>query len=303
MAALHEVIELQVIIFLIMLAGYGLTKFHIIVPEGRTCLTNLLIDVILPCNIICSFMIEMNPQIIQASLVVLLVAAGIQIICYLLGKVLYWFAPESQKMVLQYATMCSNAGFMGNPVIEGIYGAEGLLYASVYLIPLRFFMWSAGLLCFTKTNLKTVLKKLAVHPCIIAVWIGFFLMLTQYQPPSAITRTLKYLSGCTLPVSMLVIGSILAGVRLKSMVSFRILYFTVIRLLLIPLITLGCCRLLQLHDMVTGVCVILAGMPAGSTTAILAEKYGGDAPYASKIVFVTTLLSLVTLPIFFMMME
>ena len=299
MAVLNSVIELQIIIFLIILLGVILTRMHIIVPAGRKCLTDLLIDLILPCNIICSFMIEMNAEIIKASVTVLLIALGIQIVCYLLGKVIYWFVPKSQKMVLQYATMCSNAGFMGNPVIEGIYGAQGLLYASIYLIPLRFFMWSAGLFCFTKTDMKTALKKLALHPCIIAVWIGFLLMLTQYQPPAAVTRTLKYLSGCTLPVSMLVIGSILAGVRIKSMISKKVLYFAGVRLLLIPLITLLVCRLLELDGLVTGVCVILAGMPAGSTTAILAEKYDGDAEYASKLVFVTTLLSLLTIPVLF----
>lgn len=299
MAALADVIELQIILFLIMLAGLILTRKGIILPEGRRCLTDLLIDLILPCNIICSFMLEMNGEIMKASFVVLMVASGIQVICYLLGKVIYTFFPENQRKVLQYATMCSNAGFMGNPVIEGIYGAQGLLYASIYLIPLRFFMWSAGLFCFTKTDIKSALKKLAVHPCIIAVWIGFALMLTQLQPPAAITRTLRYLSGCTLPLSMLIIGSILAGVKLESMLSVKIGYFTIIRLLGIPMVTLAVCRIFSLDTLVTGVCVVLAGMPAGSTTAILAEKYDGDAVYASKIVFVSTLLSLVTIPLLF----
>lgn len=299
MSALNDVIELQVIIFLIMLVGVILTKKNIITAQGRKCLTDLLIDVFLPCNIICSFMIEMNQEILKSTVIVLLVALGIQIVCYLLGKVIYWFAPKSQKMVLQYATMCSNAGFMGNPIIEGIYGSQGLLYASVYLIPLRFFMWSAGLFCFTKSSFKDALKKLAVHPCIIAVWIGFAFMFSQWTPPGAVYRTLKYLSGCTLPVSMLVIGSILAGVQIKSIISKMTLYYTGIRLLAIPLITLLVCRLFNLDSLVTGVSVILAGMPAGSTTAILAEKYDGDAAYASKIVFLSTLLSLVTIPILF----
>ncbi|MBO4977077.1 MAG: AEC family transporter [Lachnospiraceae bacterium] len=299
MSALNDVIELQVIIFLIMLVGVILTKKNIITAQGRKCLTDLLIDVFLPCNIICSFMIEMNQEILKSTVIVLLVALGIQIVCYLLGKVIYWFAPKSQKMVLQYATMCSNAGFMGNPIIEGIYGSQGLLYASVYLIPLRFFMWSAGLFCFTKSSFKDALKKLAVHPCIIAVWIGFIFMFSQWTPPTAVYRTLKYLSGCTLPVSMLVIGSILAGVQIKSIISKMTLYYTGIRLLAIPLITLLVCRLFNLDSLVTGVSVILAGMPAGSTTAILAEKYDGDAAYASKIVFLSTLLSLVTIPILF----
>ena len=80
---------------------------------------------------------------LRATLLALLIALGIQLACLGLGKLLYRFAPEPRRKVLQYATLCSNAGFMGNPIVEGIYGAQGLLYASVYLIPLRFFMWSA----------------------------------------------------------------------------------------------------------------------------------------------------------------
>lgn len=300
---MQQIIELQMIIFLIMIAGLVLTKMNIIKPEGRKCLTDLLIDIILPCNIICSFMIEINSEIIHATLEVFLIALGIQIICYLLGKFLFNFADDSKKSVLQYATICSNAGFMGNPIVEGIYGQQGLLYASVYLIPLRFFMWSAGLSCFTKTSFKETLKKLAVHPCIIAVWIGFFFMFTQMELPGFLYRSLKYLSSCTLPISILVIGSIMAGVNAKTIVTKMSLYYCVIRLILIPLITLGICRCLGVDHLITSVCVILAGMPAGSTTAILADKYGRDAEYASKCVFISTLLSLLTIPLLIFIMK
>ena len=297
MSTLQDVLRLQIILFLLMLAGLFLTRRGIITPAGRKCLTDLLIDLILPCNIICSFRIELDGSILRATALVLLIAFGIQLACWALGKLLYRFAAEPRRKVLQYATMCSNAGFMGNPIIEGIYGAQGLLYASVYLIPLRFFMWSAGLSCFTHTTAKETIRKLALHPCIIAVWIGFALMLTQAPLPGAIDRTLSYLSACTLPVSILIIGSILAGVKPGRVFHPLTLYFCAVRLIGIPLLTLLVCRLAQVDALVTGVCVVLAGMPAGSTTAILAEKYGGDAEYASACVLVSTLLSLLTIPL------
>lgn len=303
MVNIASIVELQMIIFLIMIAGFILTKLKIFTNAGRKCLTNLLIDFILPCNIIYSFMIDMTAEIWKATLMILLIALGIQIICWLMGKVIYNFAPESQKKVLQYATMCSNAGFMGNPIVEGIYGSQGLLYASVYLIPLRVFMWSAGLSCFTKSSVKETLKKLAVHPCIIAVWIGFAVMFMPFELPGFLTKSIVYVSNCNLAVSMLVIGAILAGADLKTMVSGMSCYFSVIRLFVIPIITLIVCRLLYLDALTIGVCVILAGMPAGSTTAILAEKYGGDAEYASKCVVLSTVLSLVTIPLLCLIMQ
>ena len=297
MSTLQDVLQLQLILFLLMLAGLILTRHGVITPAGRKCLTDLLIDLILPCNIICSFRIELDGNILRATALVLGIAFGIQLACWGLGKLLYRFASEPRRKVLQYATMCSNAGFMGNPIVEGIYDAQGLLYASVYLIPLRFFMWSAGLSCFTHTTAKETLKKLALHPCILAVWIGFELMLTQAPLPGAVERTLSYLSGCTLPVSIVIIGSILAGVKPGRVFHPLTLYFCAVRLIGIPLLTLLVCRLVQVDALVTGVCVVLAGMPAGSTTAILAEKYGGDAEYASACVLVSTLLSLLTIPL------
>lgn len=296
MTTINSVIELQIILALLMVCGIVLTKRGVLTEQGRKCLTDLLIDLILPCNIINSFLIDLNAEVLLASVEVLLIALGIQIFCWLGGKVLFRSAEPGKRKVLQYATICSNAGFMGNPIIEGIYGTEGLLYASVYLIPLRFFMWSAGLSCFTKAKGREVLRKLAWHPCIWAVWIGFFFLLTGISIPSPLLRTIRYLSGCMLPVSILIIGSILAGVHVRTIFTGLTMYYSVLRLLVIPLITLLVCRLCHTPELVTGVSVLLSGMPAGSTTAILAEKYDGDAVYASGCIFVSTLLSLVTIP-------
>ena len=131
MTTINSVIELQIILALLMICGIVLTKKRVLTADGRKCLTDLLINLILPCNIINSFLIDLSSGVLIASLEVLLIALGIQILCWLGGKVLFQFAEPGKKKVLQYATICSNAGFMGNPIIEGIYGQEGLLYASV----------------------------------------------------------------------------------------------------------------------------------------------------------------------------
>lgn len=128
----------------------------------------------------------------------------------------------------------SNAGFMGNPVVEGIYGSQGLLYASVYLIPLRIFMWSAGLSCFTVASPKDIVKKLVHHPCIIAVVIGMALMPFPDVVPSFLLQTMQSCSKCVLPVSMIVIGSILSEADIRKMLKGSTLFYCVVRLLGIP---------------------------------------------------------------------
>ena len=109
---------------------------------------------VLPANIIYSFMIEMNDKIIKSGFEILIVSIVIQLLCSFLGK--YFFIKESprKQSVLKYGTICSNAGFMGSPLIQGLYGLNGLLFASIYLIPQRIVMWSGGVACFTEAKGK-----------------------------------------------------------------------------------------------------------------------------------------------------
>ena len=286
---LSAVINLQLVMFALFICGFILTRKGVINSERRKGMSDLLIDLFLPANIICAFLTGISRDVFQ-------------IISYLLGLVLYRKEVNGRRMVLRYATICSNAGFMGNPVVEGIYGSQGLLYASVYLIPLRIFMWSAGLSCFTVASPKDIVKKLVHHPCIIAVVIGMALMPFPDVVPSFLLQTMQSCSKCVLPVSMIVIGSILSEADIRKMLKGSTLFYCVVRLLGIPAVTMVVCRLLGMGALVTGVCTILAGMPAGSTTAILAEKYDGDAKYASECVFLSTVLSLFTMPLLYMIL-
>lgn len=289
---------LQVQLFLFILIGMILTKTHIITPEGRKSLSDLLIHFILPCNIICSFRIDMDHQIMSTCGQILLITGVCQLFYLAVSKVLFRGVPKEQLACLRYATVCSNAGFLGIPIIGAVYGATGTLLTSIGLIPQRIVMWSAGLSFFTRTSGKDVLRKLLTHPCIIAVVIGFALIFSGNPAlPAPIESCLKGASGCTTCLSMLVIGSILASaehVNLRDRIIWR---YTLARLVLIPLAVYVVLALLHVDRTLIGVAVLSSGMPAGSTTAILAARYDGDAPFASCLIFVSTLMSMVTLPL------
>lgn len=291
-------VSLQMQLFLFMLVGFVLTRLHTISHEGRKSLSDILINFILPCNIICSFQIDMNAQVLSSCGVILIIACAAQGLYLLISRVLYPGVPQERLACLRYSTVCSNAGFLGLPIIGGIYGPMGTLLTAVALIPQRIVMWSAGLSLFTHTDGKSVLRRLITHPCIVAVFIGFALMFAgNPQLPSFLQKTLSSASGCTTCVSMLVIGSILADaghIRIKDKTLW---WFTGVRLLLIPLLVFSLLCLLPIDPMVRGVMVLISAMPAGSTTAILAARYNGDAPFASCLVFISTLCSLATLPL------
>jgi len=296
--AIKDLADLQLTMFVMILIGLFLKRLNIISEEGKVSLTDLVIYVILPCNIIRSFMITFSSSILMNFGAIFAISVFIQLACFLLGKIIYVQCSLEQRKVLQYATVCSNAGFLGNPVAESVFGSMGLTLASIFLIPQRTVMWSAGVATFTESpDRRTLVKKVLTHPCIVAVFIGITLMFTQLQLPAFLDTSVKDLSNCCTALSMIVIGTILADVDFKGLASRTIVYFTILRLILLPLAVWVCCVMFRTDSLVTGVSVILTAMPAGTTTGILASKYSGDAEFAAKCVVFSTLASLISTPL------
>lgn len=290
--------EMQGMLFLLMVIGVVLKRIGIITDAGKSVLADLVIYVTLPCSILKSFEIEFQAEIIKSSAEILIISCLVQAGCYILNLFLYRKAALKKKKVLLYATMTSNAGILGNPIAEGIFGTMGLFYASIYLIPQRTVMWSLGMTYFTECpDKKTLVKKVCTHPCILAVFLGFIMMLYQVHFPGFLNATVKSLSNANTAMSMLFIGTILADAKLSSLADRTTCYYSAIRLGLIPALVFFFCHLAGTDPLVMGVSVVLAGMPAASVTAILASKYGGDEVFATKCVVFSTLLSMITVPL------
>ena len=159
-------------------------------------------------------------------------------------------------------------------------------------------MWSAGVSYFTESpSKKDVIKKVLKHPCIIAVEIGIIMMFTGFRFPEFLQRSIRSLGGCTTAITMLFIGTVLADAGLHNLLSRMTVLFSVVRLILIPFVVAAGCYLFHVGGTAAGLSVVLAAMPAGSTTAILASKYHGDEVFATQCVVVTTVLSMVILPV------
>ena len=290
--------EMQGMLFTIMILGYIFRKAGMISDEGKSLLTDLVLYVTLPASIIKSFQIEFNHQILVSCIVVIVVAAGIQVGAWLLGMLISPGFPDDRKKVLQYATICSNAGILGNPIAEGIFGSMGLLYASIYTIPQRTFMWSIGLTYFTQApDMKTLIKKVSTHPCIVSVVIGMLIMVFQIPVQGFLSLTIKNIAGGNTFLAMSLVGTILAEVPFRSLPEKDTVYYSFIRLFFIPFLVYLACHFAQVDSLVTGVSVVLSGMPSASVTAVLAAKYGKDEVFATKCVVLSTLLSMVTVPL------
>ncbi len=301
---LNELFILQFMMFAEMAAGCALCITGILNSSDRTVFSKAVINLFLPCGIVNSFLVRPDAGVLQDFLTVLLVSAAIQAFCALLARILFIRKDAGQKPVLQYATVCSNAGFLGNAVAEGVYGETGLLYGQIYLIPLRIVMWTAGISYFEgQSDWKSKILKIITHPCIIAVFLGILLMITGIQLPEPLIRTMTSLGRCSTPLIMMFLGMVLAETGIKHMISKETLMFSFLRLILIPSAVLAVCLLLRISSFITGLSVLLAAMPAGSTTSVLAEQYHADVAFASNIVVLTTIGSILLLPAWVMILQ
>ncbi|MBQ1409654.1 MAG: AEC family transporter [Oscillospiraceae bacterium] len=292
---MKENLVLEFAIFALIGVGFLVRKLNIVSEPGQKSITNLVVNVILPCNIIKAFLTADVDQIRDDGLWVFGISLVFHFFCIVYGRLQFRKPPESERNCLRFAALCSNAGFMGNPVAEGLYGLTGLALANVYLIPMRTLMWSTGIAIFSGSHdWKGTVKKVLTHPCIIAVELGVLGMLLHIELPELIIKPVSYFSSCNTAMSMLVIGMILARIEPKQFMDKTVLLFSVHRLIILPVLLFVACSLLPVSVTARNVSVILAAMPVAANTSILADKYDANPVYATKLVVVSTLLSIPT---------
>ena len=165
-------LSLQLEIFLLLALGWFVAWKNLLSKSARTQLTSLVLSLVLPAAIIQSFELDLTWEEFRTMSSVLFCSIGIQVLYSLTAKLLWRHQPENQQISLRYGTLVSNAGFMGMPIAGQLYGSLGLLCASIFLIPQRIVMWSAGLALYTRADRRTAIRKVLLHPCIIALEIG-----------------------------------------------------------------------------------------------------------------------------------
>ena len=296
-----KTLQLQVELLLLMIVGYIAKKAKVIDNHQQKGLSELLINIILPANIIKSFISTKNitNEYLFNCFLMILICLLIQLFTLIVFPYFFKRFDKTKSNVMEYGMLVSNSSFIGIPVVEYLYGSIAVTYTAVFQIPLRIFMWTAGVSLFTenKSNFKEKVKLILTHPCIISVVVGFILMVSGINMPLFLNDTIKYLSNSTTPISMLVIGAMLADIDVKHLFDFSTLYFSFLRLVAYPLFLLVVLNIVGVDKLLTEILVLMTAMPCGSTCAILAQKYGYDYEYASKIIFVSSLFSIVTIPI------
>lgn len=293
---LDKIINQVLILFFIMIIGYISGKAKVMSLELNKGLTELILNITLPAMIITSFNYSFSQEMLKKAGILFILSWLIYSALIIASKYLYSRYDNRIASVLRFITIFSNCGFMGYPVVESVYGKEGVFYTAIFNIPFNILIWVVGIMLFSSEGKS--LKKALINPGIISVFIGIGIFIFSIKLPQPIYRSLEILGATTTPLSMLIIGSMLSGMNIKKLFNgIEIYYGSFIRLIAVPFLTLGVLRLIGFSGSSLGIPVLIMAMPAAANSTIMAERYGGDSALASKIVFLTTAISAVTIPI------
>ncbi len=308
------------ILFLMMIPGVLLKRCKLSTDGLGKGISNLVLYIAQPALIFLAYVRPFDKAVFINSIYVLVFSVVAHVIFSIIAMLFYKKAPDGMRRMLRFATVFSNAAFMGIPLISAVLGENATIYASIYNITFNLFLWSLGVKICTdgretesdgdigsdskKKGGSTIMKAI-VHPVTIAAMIGlvfFFAPIHEYVPGLLIDG-LTMLKNLVAPLSMIVIGMRLADMDLRGFFKQKELYiFIILRHFALPVIVFAIMRVLKLagvpivDDVILSV-LIMASAPAASSATMFAEMYDCDAAYVSKIVAISTILSMATMPI------
>ena len=298
--------QLQIQILVYLLIGWIFAKKNWLSKFTTKQLNFLVMNLILPCSIFNAFQSPQAQAITQQDLFFMIILSiFLQIIMILVAHLSWRFIQDPhQRINLEYGTMFNNSGTLGMVIGQAAFGEIGVLYTSLFALPLRIGMWSYGLMVYSRqveANLKAVFQKVVTNPCFLATTFGLVFLLLEKQGivlPDLLTSTIASIGKCNTVLIMIVIGATLSEISFQEINDSITIWYCVIRLLAIPLVLALLFWPFHLLNTIAGkVCILELAMPAPVTMAMLSQKYDTTPLLASKLIFLSTLASMFTLPL------
>ena len=290
----------MIILFLLLVVGYAANKLGWMDAAFNKAFSGFIINVTTPALILHSVM--EGEKVLTIWEILMLLAASL--ISYALVILLSMAIPKIMRMgrrdgdTYRLMIIFSNTAFMGFPVVAALMGNQALFYAAIYNMPFNFLMYTYGVHLVSGGEGKGFDPKMLLSPPILAATLALILYLSPVKVPGLIVTALDYLAGITIPGAMLILGSTLALIPLRSVfIDWRIYVLSLLKLVLIPILIWAIVRMLPIPDMVGRMTVVMWSLPVATNCTMLSTQYGGDEAMSSKGVLITTLLSVVTIPI------
>lgn len=295
-----ENVEIMVILFTIVVLGYALCKLGYMGDKFDQKLSSIVIDITCPALILSSVM---GAELPDRSLILPLL--GISFLTYILLLVYGFWVPRfvsksrDEQGMIGFALMFANVGFIGYPIVSAIFGPKAVFYAALLNIPNTFFIFTAGVMLVKgEHNMKSLSAKVLFSPAMIAAFVAALMVAFSVRTPDIIARPVTMVGNITIPAALMVIGSSMARLPLKEIIgSPKVYVASLLRLVVVPLSVYFLFRFCGVTDVINNINTVIIAMPVASYGTMFCMKYGRNPSLMTEMTFITTLGSILTIPL------
>lgn len=283
--------------FLILFLGLLCYKKRLLDDQTTVKLSDFLLMVVNPLVIFVSYQINYEEALLMNLFTVMLFSVLSFVLQILLIR---WLIPDRGNPdadIERLSAVYGNCGFIGIPLINGLFGREGVFYMTAYLTVFYAFFWTHGVIVMAgKTDVRSTLKNL-LSPAIIGVALGLLCFLLRIRVPSDIVNAMDSVGSMNTPLAMLVAGASLGRSHIVECLQKRRIYWvSALKLIVVPAVCMLLLIPVRLPSTLAVTLLVATGCPVGACCAMFALKYKQDGQYASEIFAVSTLLSALTIP-------
>ena len=291
-AALHQI----TVIFIGILAGFVCRKLKVLSEEGTATVSNIVVKIILPFYLFSAILNSGSAVDPKGVLLTLGLSFGMFLLSGLVALVIVPLLrpPAGDKGVYLFETMCGNVTYIGIPVCAAVLGGNAAFYGSLLNIPYNLLCFSLGIwLLAGKLPLKKIL-----NPAFLSGVAAAILYLLRVPVPSVLLDGCAFIGQATSPCAMLVIGSVLGSVPFREIFTeWRAIPYVLIRLVGLGALMALLLSFIDVDPVLKGVVILMASMPAATNSTMLCTIYGGNRALSAKLIFLSTALSIVTIPL------
>ena len=286
--------------FLLVLFGFFIKKINLVSDKTVDELSDVLLKIILPSSIIASGFEGKNSDIKSVWLSLVIIS-----ICYVFFFVFSFIVfrgiikDKVKRNLAINMSVFANTGFIGFPLVNAIFGSGGMIYAVVYNLLYNIFMYTIGIRLFgDEKGRKLDIKAIILNPLTIASLFALVLFFLPLDGGGVVEDFLSTIGGMSGPLSMMLVGSWLIGVDLKSVLKKPLCYLvSLMMLLILPLFVFFVLTFLGTDEIMKNTITLISAIPVGTLNVIFAKKYGGDAVFANETMIQTLVFSVVTIPL------
>ena len=304
-----EILTSLVMIFLLMVPGVVFRKKDVISIEQSDGISAFAVNITWPCMVIDAMQMEFSIGVLRdsgyAMGIAMIMFVMIAVVTLIISKLLR--LSERKRYITAFMLLFGNTGFIGIPVIKALYGGEAVFFAAIIEMVNDILIFTVGIVLIQMSagaKLRMEPKRM-LSPGLIGVMIGLVLFVMNIRLPEVIGGAVEMVGNATTPLTMFLIGYQLGGLSLKEILSDRDVYaISFVKLLIVPVMTLVFLRLVAGEfSLLEKVLILSFAMPAASVSAIFSQQYRGEVALATKTVLLSTLFSVVTIPVFAIIME